>query len=34
MAYFIRQSTSTMMTLFPLDLGKPVIKSIETYSQC
>jgi len=32
-AYLVSLSTTTMMTLFPSDLGKPVIKSIETSSQ-
>jgi hypothetical protein len=31
--YFVSQSTTTMMTIFPSNLGKPVIKSIETSSQ-
>ena len=30
---FVNISTTTMMTLFPSDLGKPVIKSIEISSQ-
>src|ERR1700731_4124075 len=33
-AYLVSLSTTTMMTLFPSNLGKPVIKSIETSSQC
>ena len=32
-AYLVSLSTTTMMTLFPSDLGRPVIKSIETSSQ-
>jgi hypothetical protein len=33
-AYFVNQSNTTMMVIFPLDLGKLVIKSIETSYQC
>ena len=33
-AYLVSLSTTTMMTLSPSDLGKPVIKSIEISSQC
>jgi hypothetical protein len=33
-AYLISQSTTNMMKIFPFDLGKHVIKSIETYSHC
>jgi hypothetical protein len=32
--YFVSQSTTTMVIIFPSDLGKTIIKSIEISSQC
>ena len=33
-AQFMSRYTTTMMALFPCYFGRPIIKSIETYSQC
>ena len=33
-AYLVSLSKATIITFFPYDLGRPMIKSIETSSQC
>ena len=33
-AYYVRRSTTTMMTLWPLDMGSPMMKSMDTSSHC